>query len=62
MTRAAEIKIRQCSWIPAFAGMTILRGRLLLPPRLRLPPPQILAQRLGQPLLPFLVTLRHDLP
>ena len=54
--RSAEASVRT----PAFAGMT---GRPdLLPARLRLPPPQILAQRLGQPFLPFLVALRHDLP
>jgi hypothetical protein len=42
-----------------FAGMT---GFGLFPPRLRLAPPKILAERFGQPFLPFFVSLRHDLP
>ena len=44
--------------VPAFAGTT----GFLVPPRLRLPAPQILAQGLGQPLLPLLVALRHGPP
>ena len=44
--------------VPAFAGMTIIA----FPPRLRLAAAQILPKRLGQPFLPFLVALRHDLP
>ena len=43
---------------PAFAGMT----RFPFPARMRLPAPQILAKRRGQPFLPFLVAPRHDLP